>query len=357
MTVLAVTKTHGGFEKRMKANWRSAFPLLPFLALILLILFSLTLGRYPVPFVKVVKIIFTTVPFGARGDFTNAPWVVVEIVRMPRILLVTLCGIGLALSGTAMQGIFRNPLVGPEIAGVSQAAALGGVIAIILSWSSGGIVALAFVSGLLGVVCSFGLSRVAGGASTLALVLSGVIVGGFCGAVTGLLQFLADPTVKLPSIVFWLLGSFAGATYDKLAIVAAVTLIAGAALLALRWRINLLSLGEADARSLGLDVGFLRWIIMGLVALLVAAQVSVSGGVAWVGLIIPHLARAIVGPDHARLMPTAALLGGFYLLGIDDVARSLTEQELPIGFLTGVIGAPVFAFLFWRTRSRGWARD
>lgn len=357
MTLLAVTHAYGSFEDRMKANLRSAFPVLLFVVLILLILFSLTLGRYPISFVEVAKIIFTTVPFGARADFTDAPWVVVEIVRMPRILLVTLCGMGLALSGAAMQGIFRNPLVGPEIAGVSQGAALGGVTAIMLSWSSGGIVALAFVAGLLGVVCAFGLSRLAGRASALALVLSGVIVGGFCSAVTGLLQFLADPTVKLPSIVFWLLGSFAGATYDKVALVAAVTLIAGTLLLALRWRINLLSLGEADARSLGLDVGFLRWAVMSLVALLVAAQVSVSGGVAWVGLIIPHLARAIVGPDHTRLMPTAAFLGGFYLLGIDDIARSLPEQEIPVGFLTGVIGTPVFAFLFWRTQSRGWARD
>ena len=336
---------------------RDAVPLVVFVALILLILFSLTIGRYPVPFAQVVHIVFTTMPFGATGDYTDTPWVVVEIVRMPRVLLVTLCGMGLALAGTAMQGVFRNPLVGPEIAGVSQGAALGGVIAIMLSWPSIGIVGLAFGAGLLGIVCAFGLSRVAGRTSTLALVLSGVIVGGFCGAGVGLLQSMADPTVKLPSIVFWLLGSFAGATYDKVAIVAGVTLVAGTALLALRWRINLLSLGEIDARALGLDVGLLRWGIMGLVALLVAAQVSVSGGVGWVGLIVPHLARAIVGPEHTRLMPAAAFLGGLYLLGIDDIARSVSDQEIPIGFLTSVIGTPIFALLFWRTQSRGWARD
>jgi iron complex transport system permease protein len=341
----------------MKADYRLASPVFLFCALIVFMLFSLTLGRYPVSFIEVAKIVFTTMPFGARGNFTDAPWIVVEMIRMPRILLVTLCGMGLALSGAAMQGIFRNPLVGPEIAGVSQGAALGGVIAIMLSWSSGGIIALAFASGLLSVGCTFGLSRVAGRASTLALVLSGVIVGGFCGAVTGLLQFLSDPAVKLPSIVFWLLGSFTGATYDKVAIVAVVMLTAGTLLLALRWRINILSLGEADAQSLGLYVSSLRWAIMSLVALLVAVQVSVSGGFAWVGLIVPHLARAIVGPEHTRLMPTAAFLGAFYLLGIDDIARSLTVHEIPIGFLTSVIGTPVFAILFWRTQSRGWAGD
>ncbi|WBK02371.1 iron ABC transporter permease (plasmid) [Methylocystis parvus OBBP] len=320
-------------------------------------LFSLTLGRYPVPFGEVARIVFTTFPINAVGDYENAPWVVVEIVRMPRILLVTLCGMGLAMSGAAMQGVFRNPLVGPEIAGVSSGAALGGVAAIMLSWPALGVVGLAFGSGLAALVAAFGLARIAGRASTLALVLSGVIVGGFCGALVGLLQTLADPMVKLPSIVYWLLGSFAGATYEKVAIVAAVTLVAGTLLLALRWRINLLSLGETDARALGVNVELLRWSLMGLVAVLVAAQVSVSGGVGWVGLIVPHLARMLVGPEHTRLLPTSAFLGGIYLLAMDDIARSLTEQEIPIGLLTSVVGTPIFAFLFWKTQSKGWARE
>ncbi len=333
------------------------FPILLFAVLVSLVLFSLTLGRYPVPFGEVARIVFTTFPFNATGDYTNAPWVVVEIVRMPRILLVTLCGMGLAMSGAAMQGVFRNPLVGPEIAGVSSGAALGGVAAIMLSWPTFGIVGLAFGSGLLALVAAFGLASLAGRASTLALVLSGVIVGGFCSALVGLMQTLADPMVKLPSIVYWLLGSFAGATYEKVALVASVTLVAGTLLLALRWRINLLSLGETDAKALGVNVGLLRWMLMGLVALLVAAQVSVSGGVGWVGLIVPHLARMLVGPEHTRLLPTAAFLGGIYLLGMDDIARSLTEQEIPIGLLTSVVGTPIFALLFWRTQSRGWAHE
>ncbi len=333
------------------------FPLLLFAVLIVLMLFSLTLGRYPVPFLDVARIVFTTFPVNAKGDYTNAPWVVVEIVRMPRVLLATLCGMGLAMSGAAMQGVFRNPLVGPEIAGVSSGAALGGVIAIMLSWTSLAMVGLAFGSGLLALFAAFSLARLAGRASTLGLVLSGVIVGGFCGALVGLLQTLADPVAKLPSIVYWLLGSFAGATYEKVAIVAAVTLGAGALLLALRWRINLLSLGETDAEALGVNVELLRWGLMGLVALMVAAQVSVSGGVGWVELIVPHLARMLVGPEHTRLLPTAAFLGGIYLLGMDDIARSATEQEIPIGLLTSVIGTPIFALLFWKTQSKGWARD
>ena len=327
------------------------------LALVLLLLFSLTLGRYPIALIEVARIFFTTPLFGATGDYTDAPWVVVEIVRMPRILLVTLCGMGLAMSGAAMQGLFRNPLVGPEIAGVSSGASLGGVIAIMLSWPPLGVVGLAFGCGLAAVAAAFALAKVAGRATSLALVLSGFIVAGFCGALVGLLQTLADPVVKLPSIVYWLLGSFAGATYDKVAIVSGIMLVAGSLLLALRWRINLLSLGETDAAALGVKVESLRWTLLSLVALIVAAQVSVSGVVGWVGLVVPHLARMLVGPEHRRLLPMSAMLGGLYLLGMDDIARSLTEQEIPIGLLTSVVGTPIFAFLFWKTHAKGWSHE
>lgn len=332
-------------------------PLLLFGALVLLMLFSLTIGRYPVSFTEVVRIVFTTWPLGAEGNYLDKEWVVVEIVRTPRILLVTLCGMGLALAGAAMQGVFRNPLVGPEVAGVTSGASLGGVAAIMLAWPMAGVVGLAFAGGILALMGAAGLAVVAGRGSTLALVLSGVIIGGFCSAILGLLQTLADPNVQLPSIIYWLLGSFVGATYSKVAIVAAVMLFAGTILIALRWRLNLLSLGEVDARALGVNVTQMRWLIIALVALIVAAQVSVSGGVGWVGLIVPHLARMLVSPDHTRLLPTAAFLGGIYLLAMDDIARSLTEQEIPIGLLTGAVGTPIFAFLFWKTQSKGWASD
>jgi iron complex transport system permease protein len=324
-------------------------------ALIVLMLASLTLGRYPLSFSEVVRIVFTTLPVNATADYTDKPWVVVEIIRLPRILLVTICGMGLALSGATMQGVFRNPLVGPEIAGVTAGASLGGVIAIVLGWSAAATVGLAFGTGLVALFAAFLLAMAAGRASALALVLSGVLVGGFCSSITGLLQTMVDPSTKLPSIVFWLLGSFASATYEKVLVVSVVTLVAGSLILMLRWRINLLSLGDDDAQALGLNVGVMRWILMALVAVIVAAQVSVSGGVGWVGLIVPHITRLMVGPDHTRLLPTAALLGGIYLLGMDDIARSATGQEIPIGFLTSIVGTPIFAFLFWRLRARGWA--
>ncbi len=328
-----------------------------FILLVMLMAASLTIGRYHVPFPDVLRIVFTTSPFATKGDADDISWIVVEIVRMPRILLVTICGMGLALAGAAMQGVFRNPLVGPEIAGVSSGAAVGGVVAIMLSFSQAWVVALAFGAGLLALLAATALATATGRATALALVLAGVIVGGFCGALVSLLEVLADPILKLPSIIYWLLGSFGGATYGKVATAAIPTLVAGIALLLLSWRINLLSLGELDARSLGVRVELLRWSLMALVAVIVAAQVAVSGIVGWVGLIVPHLARMMVGPNHTRLMPTAALLGGIYLLVVDDIARSLTAQEIPIGILTSVIGTPFFALLFWRTQSKGWSRE
>lgn len=328
-----------------------------FLALLGLIIFSLTIGRYPVPVSDIITVILSPPLNNTVRDYTAVYQVVVEIVRLPRILTVTLCGMGLALSGAAMQGVFRNPLVGPEIAGVSAGASLGGVLAIMLSFSAIGVVALAFAFGLLALVIAFGLAKLAGKASTLALVLAGVIVGAFFSALVGLAQYVADPLIQLPAITYWLLGSFIGATYEKTAIVAGVMLVAGTLLLMLRWRINLLSLGDVDAAALGVNIEGLRWLIIALVALIVAAQVSVSGGVGWVGLIIPHLARMLVGPDHTKLLPAAAFLGGSYLLAMDDIARSLGRQEIPIGLLTAVVGAPIFAFWFWKLHGKGWRCD
>jgi iron complex transport system permease protein len=330
------------------------FILALFICLIILMLFSLTLGRYPVPVSEIIRIVLTT-GFNETRPYTDKAWVVVEIVRMPRILGVTLCGMGLALAGAAMQGVFRNPLIGPEVAGVQAGASFGGVLAILFSLPMPGVVGLAFAFGLLALMLAFVLAKLAGKNTILALVLAGVITGGFFSSMTGLAQYVADPQTKLPSIVYWLLGSFVGMTYEKLMIVATVMLICGTLLLLLRWRINLLSLGEEDAQALGINVEALRWGIVTLVAMIVAAQVSISGGVGWVGLIIPHLARMLVGPEHSKLLPASALLGGIYLLAMDDIARSATTQEIPIGLLTSMLGTPVFAFLFWRMQGRGWA--
>ncbi|MEJ1960978.1 MAG: iron ABC transporter permease [Gammaproteobacteria bacterium] len=332
------------------------FILLLLVSLIALILFSLTIGRYPVSIGRIVEIV-TTTGLNSTHPYTDKDWVVIEVVRAPRILGVVLCGIGLALAGATMQGVFRNPLVGPEIAGVSAGASFGGVVAIMLALPVAGIVGLAFGGGMLALAIAFLLAKLTNRSSMLALILAGVIVGGFFSSLTGLAQYVADPQTQLPAIVYWLLGSFVGLNYEKVAILSGVILVCGSLLLMLRWRINLLSLGEADARALGVNVEVLRWGIIALVALIVAAQVAVSGGVGFVGLVVPHLARMIVGPEHTRLLPASALLGGCYLLAMDDIARSVSTQEIPIGLLTSMVGMPVFGYLFWKMQGKGWNRE
>jgi iron complex transport system permease protein len=330
----------------------------PALCVLLVALFVVSLaaiGRYPVSLGEAIRILLTTAPFHAVGHATDAPWIVIEIVRLPRLLLVVLCGMGLALGGAAMQGVFRNPLVSPDLLGVSAGAACGGAVAIVFGFAQAGVVGLAFALGFSALALAFVIARLSGRPGTLALVLAGVIVGAFFGALLGLVEYLSSTYAQLPAIIYWLLGSFAGATYEKAGLIAAVVLVAGTALIALRWRINLLSLSDRDAVSLGVNVDLLRWCVVVLVAAIVAAQVSVSGVVAWVGLVVPHVARMIVGPEHTRLLPASALLGGIYLLAMDDIARGATSQEIPIGLLTAAVGAPMFTYLFWKFGSRGWS--
>jgi iron complex transport system permease protein len=321
---------------------------------------SLTLGAYPIPAATVARVALALVlpaPLAPLPAADPAEDIVVTIVRLPRVILVALCGAGLGLAGAALQGMMRNPLVGPDIVGISAGAASGGILAILFDLGGPGQVAAAFAGGMLALSLAWGLSRLGKGGGVLPMVLAGIIVAAFFSAMNGLVQYVADPESKLPAMVYWLIGSFAGASAQKLAWVAPPLLVAGGLLLALRWRINLLSLGDLDARALGVRVEGLRWAVVALVALIVAAQVSASGMVGWVGLVVPHCARMLVGADHRRLLPASALIGGLFLLAMDDLARTLSAQELPIGVLTAVVGTPVFAFLFWRLQARGWGRD
>jgi iron complex transport system permease protein len=284
----------------------------------------------------------------ASNNFHEIFW----LIRVPRVLTVALCGMALSLAGAAMQGVFQNPLVGPEICGAVSGACLGGVLAIVFGFSLLGQTAFAFVFAFGAVGCAFALSRLAPNAGLLSLVLSGIIVSAFFGALVGLVQAFANPQTQLPAMVFWLLGSFAQTGFSQLALAVGAVFIAGGALILLRWRLNVLSLDGDEAATLGVPVAKLRWGVIAAAAALTASQVSVAGGIGWVGLVVPHLARFLVGAEHSKLLPAAALLGGAFLLGIDDLARSATDMELPIGLLTAVAGAPLFALVFWRTQKQ-----
>jgi len=337
----------------------SAVPLLA-LALLACVLGSLCIGAYPVPLGDVAKILLglsLPEPLRPAASWTDAEFAAVQIIRLPRILLAVLAGGGLGISGAALQGMMRNPLVGPDLMGISSGAACGGILAILFDWPSWGLLAAAFTGGFVALGSAWTLARLSRGGGILPLILAGVVVAAFFTAMHGLIQYTADPENKLPTMVYWLIGSFAGATPHKVDILAPPVLIGGGILLLLRWRLNLLSLGDLDAASLGVKSAGLRWTIVALVSLIVAAQVAVSGIVGWVGLIVPHFARMLAGPDHRRLLPAAALTGAIFLLITDDIARTLVAQELPIGILTAGLGTPIFALLFWRLQAKGWSHD
>ncbi|MGH3505278.1 MAG: FecCD family ABC transporter permease [Nocardioidaceae bacterium] len=322
-------------------------------ALVIVGLVALGMGRYPVPASHVVQILGSHVlPIHTAASDTEQS--VVILVRLPRILLAILVGGGLAIAGAALQATFRNPLVSPQVIGVSSGASFGGALALLLGLGSVFLVGGAFIFGLTALVLLFLLTLGREGTPMLMVVLGGVVVGSFFSALVSLVTYIADPYSSLPAIVFWLLGSVATATYAKVG-VAAIPILAGTiVLLLLRWRINVLSLGDEDAAALGVRPGRLRWIILVSAALLVAGAVAVSGVVSWVGLVIPHLTRMWVGPDHRVLLPVSFLLGGAYLIVIDTLARTATAGEIPLGVLTALIGAPAFFILLRRNRNRIW---
>ena len=276
-------------------------------------------------------------------------------VRLPRIGAALLVGAALAGAGAAYQNLFRNPLVSPDILGVSAGAGLGAVLGIFLSLPVPGIQLLAFAGGIATVSLVYLVAAaVRGREPVLVLVLAGVVVGALAGSIISLLKVLADPYDQLPAITFWLLGSLAGTTTADLAGALPAVLLGLVPLVLLRWRIDVLSLGDEEARALGVEAGRLRRLVVAAATLMTASVVAISGQIGWVGLIVPHVARILVGPGFARLLPTAMLLGAAYLLAVDTLARSLGTVETPLGILTALIGAPFFLWLLARGRT-GWA--
>lgn len=280
---------------------------------------------------------------------------VLLLIRGPRVLAGMTIGAALAGAGVVYQGLFRNPLVSPDVLGVSAGAGLGAVLGIFLSLPLAAIQLLAFVGGLATVAIVYLIaSAVQGRDPTLVLVLGGVVVGALAGAAISLVKILADPYDQLPAITFWLLGSLASIRgADVLGALPAV-MLGLVPLVLLRWRINVLSLGDEEAKTLGVNAAHLRALLIGAATLITASVVAISGVIGWVGLVIPHIARMLVGPNFERLLPAAMLMGAAYLVAVDTLARSLGRIEVPIGILTATVGAPFFLWLLWRGR-HGWS--
>src|SRR6266568_1768401 len=306
---------------------------------------AFTVGRYPVSVAELADVLLSRLT-GHASSASPAVENVVLLVRGPRVVAAVLVGAALAVAGTAFQGLFRNPLVSPDILGASSGAALGAVIGIFFSLGVIGIESLAFAGGLAAVAAVYVIgSLLRARDPILVLVLTGVVVGALLGAGVGLVKYLADPYNQLPAMTFWLLGSLAATTVADLLPLTGPVVVGTIVLIALRWRLNVMSLPEDEARALGLATGPFRIAIVAAATLVTSASVATSGIIGWVGLVVPHLARALVGPDFPRLIPTAALLGGGYLLFIDTLARTAAPVEIPLGILTAVIGTPFFIWL------------
>lgn len=315
---------------------------------IIAIFVSICLGRYIVSPGVVFSILASHV-IPMEATWTDIQETVVMQIRLPRIMLAMLVGAGLSISGAALQGLFGNPLVSPHILGVSAGAGFGAALGILTAGHMTVIQTLAVVFGVFAIFITHAISRIRGGTPLFMLVLSGVIVGAFFQALISLLKYVADPEDTLPSIVFWLMGSLTGTSYRDLLIGAPLMLIGITVLLLLRWRINILSLGEEEAKSLGISVEKLKWIVIMAVTLISAVAVSLCGIIGWVGLVIPHIGRMLVGNDHKKLLPACVSIGAVYMLFIDNIARTATAAEIPLSILTAVIGAPFFAYLLRRT--------
>jgi len=326
---------------------RSAAPglLIALAVLVAGLLLAFTVGRYPVGLGDLWNVIvgkLTGGPAGVPAAVENVIWQ----VRGPRVLAAALVGAALAVAGTAFQGLFRNPLVSPDILGASSGAALGAVLGIFFSLSVLAIQAFAFVGGLIAVAAVYAIgSAVRARDPILVLVLTGVVIGALLGSGVGLVKYLADPYNQLPAMTFWLLGSLAATGVADLVPLFGPVAVGTAVLVALRWRMNVMSLPDEEARALGVSTGPLRIAIVTAATLVTSASVATAGIIGWVGLVIPHMARSLVGPDFARLLPAAALLGGGFLLVIDTLARTMAPIEIPLGILTALIGTPFFIWL------------
>ena len=317
--------------------------------LVLVVLASLCLGRVTIPFLQTLKILFSPV-LSLEPDWSETTYSVVMDVRLPRILAGLLVGAALSISGASFQGVFQNPLVSPHILGVAAGAGFGAALAILFFDNIWMIHLISFLFGLASVAMTYALSRVYKMTPVLMLVLSGIVVGSLFSALTSLLKYMADPMNKMPAIVFWLLGSLNHVSFKNLLITLPIFMVCMAVLLMVRWRINLLSMGEEDAKSLGINTEALKAVIILSATIATASAVCISGIIGWIGIMIPHIGRLIVGPDHKYLLPISMVIGAAYLVAVDTIARTALTTEIPIGILTAVFGAPVFAFLLRKSQ-------
>ena len=318
------------------------------LLLLVVALVALSVGRYPLSATTISR--FLLHPLHLAPALSATDQQIIFELRLPRIIAAAVIGAALAISGTAFQAIFHNPLVSPDLLGVSNGAAAGAALAIILGAHTAGIQFSAFIGGLLAVTAAITIQRLLHTRGSLTLVLAGIIISGFMQAIIGLLKYVADPDQQLPSITYWQLGSLEKVTLTNLGLNLPTLLLAGIVLYALRWRLNLLSLNPLEATTLGANLRLEQGIVILCATILTASAVCLSGTIGWIGLVIPHAARLVSGQNNAKSLPLAAIFGAIFLLLLDSLARTVSAGEIPLGILTGFIGTPLFVWLLLKKR-------
>lgn len=338
-------------KKKKLPFW--AVMLILFGCLILACILSTTLGRYPIGLKELCGITWSKIPFTDIEPF----WTLTQEAlflnhRVPRILLSCMVGCCLSTAGACYQGVFQNPMAAPDILGASSGAALGASLAIILGYINFVVSGFAFIFSIGTVALVIFVGNRAKGNRVVGMILSGVMISSLVSSGSSFIKLIADTEEQLPAITYWLMGSFNGADMNDIRIAGIPMLIGLIPIFALRWKINILSLGDEEARTLGVNAKRLRLIIITCAALITAASVAVSGIIGWVGLVIPHMARRIVGNDYKKLIPTTMLFGAIFMLLVDDICRNVWVTDLPIGILTSFVGAPFFIYLITREGDR-----
>lgn len=321
-----------------------------FILLFITFFISLFMGRYTISPENTFLVLANAIQGNISQDMNSS---IILGIRLPRTILSMLLGAGLAIAGSAYQGIFRNPLVSPDVLGVSSGAGFGSVLGILLFGMSATTSTLAFVFGLGSVFLTYLFAKARGQTTMMSLVLSGMIVSAIFAALISLVKYVADPYDTLPAITYWLMGSFSKATFEDLRYVFVPLAISLIVLNLIRWRINLLSLGDEECKSLGINPTRIKIIAIIASTILTTLSVTVVGIVGWIGLVIPHITRLLFGVDHKVLLPASCIIGAIFLTVVDIISRTATSTEIPIGIITALLGAPFFGFLLKYTNQKG----
>jgi iron complex transport system permease protein len=335
-----------------KVNYITSYKKKLFIVILILIvvsIFSLLIGRYNIEVKEIFDIFYYKIfNINIPKSIETSSYVIWNI-RIPRIILAGIVGACISVAGTCMQGLLQNPLVSPDVLGVSSGAGFGAALGILLT--SNNLLCINFLSflfGLVSIILVFLLSRVRKDHSILSIILSGIIVSSVFMSFISLTKYMADAEEKLPAITFWLMGSFSSASYKQIKIMLIPAILGLVGLTLLRWKINVLSLGDDEAYTQGINPKRLRWVIIILCTIMVSGTVTVAGIIGWIGLVIPHICRKLIGSNHGYLIPLSGFTGAIFLIVIDCLARNLSSAEIPIGILTALIGAPIFAFISYK---------